>query len=218
MTTTEFNTELDIIYENINKNGAPGLDAYEKSVILTHAEELFVKESIKAGGEEMFPNLIANYSTSSVLAGSYGLNSYEFPIASSYIKILNEYLMDATSEVVTLIPISSAEFQMKKSKPYAYPQRRTAWRLGLDNTSAKISAFVRDGYIPTIYRSRYIRKPLPIILANLATLTPAASIDGLTAITECELDANHHRDILKIAATLAEQYYMDKYNTGSNES
>ena len=37
MTTAEFSAELDTIYENINKNGAPGLDGYERSVILTHA-------------------------------------------------------------------------------------------------------------------------------------------------------------------------------------
>jgi hypothetical protein len=39
MTNSEFSNEFDILYNNIMSNQAPGLDAYEKSVFLTKAQE-----------------------------------------------------------------------------------------------------------------------------------------------------------------------------------
>lgn len=39
MTTTEFSNQFEILYNNITSNQAPGLDEYEKSVILTQAQE-----------------------------------------------------------------------------------------------------------------------------------------------------------------------------------
>ena len=39
MTNEEFNNEFDIYYNNIASNQSPGLDEYEKSVILTKAQE-----------------------------------------------------------------------------------------------------------------------------------------------------------------------------------
>ena len=37
MTTQEFSNEMDIQYNNVMSNAAPGLDEYEKSVFLTKA-------------------------------------------------------------------------------------------------------------------------------------------------------------------------------------
>lgn len=42
MTTLEFINEFDIGYNNIRSNGAPGLDLYEQSVLLTKAQEQLV--------------------------------------------------------------------------------------------------------------------------------------------------------------------------------
>lgn len=43
MTTQEFSSEFDILYNNIMSNAAPGLDEYEKSVFLTKAQEEILK-------------------------------------------------------------------------------------------------------------------------------------------------------------------------------
>ena len=43
MTNPEFNNEFDVLYNNITSNQAPGLDAYEKSVFLTKAQDEIVK-------------------------------------------------------------------------------------------------------------------------------------------------------------------------------
>lgn len=218
MTTSEFSTELDVIYENINKNGAPGLDEYEKSVVLTHAQELLVKEYLKVNptGDD-FPDLISVHSSSTVNPGDYGTWSYRFPLPTSYLKILNERVVDAGGDNLIVLPISNEELQIKKSKAYQYPARRRAWRISSDNSGGQAEIFVRSGFTPTNYYCRYVRKPVPIILTNLAALTPTASIDGIAAVTECELDVGWHRDILKLASGLAEQYYMDKYGTNGNQ-
>ena len=42
MTLQEFNTNFDLLYNNIASNQAPGLDEYEKSVFLTKAQEELV--------------------------------------------------------------------------------------------------------------------------------------------------------------------------------
>ena len=42
MTSQEMSLEFDILYNNIASNMAPGIDAYEKSVFLTKAQEQIV--------------------------------------------------------------------------------------------------------------------------------------------------------------------------------
>ena len=45
MTNQEFDKEFDILYDNIASNGAPGLNKYEKSVLLTRAQDEIVREN-----------------------------------------------------------------------------------------------------------------------------------------------------------------------------
>lgn len=42
MNTTEFSNEFDVLYNQVNSNQAPGLDEYEKSVVLTKAQDEIV--------------------------------------------------------------------------------------------------------------------------------------------------------------------------------
>jgi hypothetical protein len=306
MTTAEFSAELDTIYENINKNGAPGLDGYERSVILTHAQELLVKESLKLDpSASQFPQLIDTYTTSSPsVATGYSWGTI-FPAVSTggkgLIKMLNEVVIDTVANpdvTYTVIPITQAEFDNKQITPYKYPPRRRAWRIG-ELTSAgadTVEIFGRPGTTLGTYKVRYVRKPKPIIIEDLQTLSPfalnvvstytvstpgtgyvvgdiltltvgtlkptfrvmtvsagtvltvamvtngygltgganattsvpssgrsgcqititvanASTIDGEYLPQTSELDKGVHRDILKIASGLAEQYYYDKYGT-----
>jgi len=215
MTTAEFSSELDVIYENINANNAPGLDTYEKSVILTHAQELLLKEVLKSEPSgDRFPDLISVHTDNSPVAGLLNNSAYIFSLPSGYFKILNEQIENVSGIQHIVLAISNEQLQQKLSKPYVYPPRRRAWRISMDNTGGSVEIYVRNGFTPTLYTCRYLRKPVPIVLD---TISPA--IDGVTTTTQCELDSGLHRDILKIAATLAEHYYMDKYsNTESNDS
>ena len=210
MNVTEFSQELDVIYENINKNGAPGLDEYEKSVILTHAQELLVKETLKAEPDaNRFPELVETID--STVTGMTGYdNGFVFKTPEGILKILNEKVIDDNGDEYTVLPISNEQFQTKRSKPYKYPPRRRAWRMGLGSSDiANVEIFGRPNKLLQTYKARYVKKPEPIVLADIAP----DSIDGISTINECKLDEGLHRDILKIAAGLAEQYYYDKYAT-----
>jgi hypothetical protein len=316
MTYAEMKAELNTIYENINKNGAPGLDDYEISVILTHAQELLVKGILENDpSASTLPQLITTHIDSS------GSTSYSYSWGTTFtvpttgiLKVLNEELIDShgvAPVTYTIVPITNIEFDIKQSKPYHYPRRRTAWRLPILGTSTEdeevfaspttpsVEVFARPGTTLSSYKMRYVRKPRPIIVTDLQTLSPfamgvvatytstagtgysvgdvltlvggtlpatfrvlaltgsgvasvgmitngygmtagtkettpvppsggsgcqititianASTIDGEYSPRDSELDPALHRDILKIASTLAEQYYYDKYGTESDK-
>ena len=52
MTLQEFNTNFDLLYNNIASNQAPGLDEYEKSVFLTNAQLELVKNYFNPKGNK----------------------------------------------------------------------------------------------------------------------------------------------------------------------
>ena len=52
MTLPEFNTNFDLLYNNIASNQAPGLDEYEKSVFLTNAQLELVKNYFNPKGNK----------------------------------------------------------------------------------------------------------------------------------------------------------------------
>jgi len=217
MTVQEFDNELDIIYENINKNGAPGLDGYEKSVILSHAQELLVKQYIqREPGADRFPELIKSFTNSTIIAGEYRSNAYLANLPTEYLKILNEYILNSGGTSNVVLTIDPETFQQKMSKAYTYPPRRRAWKLSQQNSTGPAGAaelYVRPGYVPTSYKCRYVAKPVPIILEDISPET----IDGISAVTECALDEGLHREILIFATSLAEKYYMDKHDTSGNK-
>ena len=214
MTTTEFKDELNVIYENINKGGAPGLDDYEISVILSNAQE----ELVKAMPDESFPGLVAVDAIASPTTTGID-DGYSFNLPSDWLRFLNEKVENVSGDVLRVLPISPEEYTSKLSKAYSYPPRRRAWRLLLDesDTNSAVEIRVRSGFVPTTYTLRYLRRPTPIIVADLSTLTPATTIDGLSAITQCEIADKYHRDIIKYASQLADQYYMDKYETTNGD-
>ena len=95
------------------------------------------------------------------------------------------------------------------SKPYKQPLKNQGWRLfqstgGVDFISEVI---VKTGSTLTDYKVRYVRRPKPIILTNLADTYSNVSIEGLTTITECELDPILHPEILQRAVELAKAAY-----------
>ena len=52
MNLQEFNTNFDLLYNNIASNQAPGLDEYEKSVFLTNAQLELVKNYFNPKGNK----------------------------------------------------------------------------------------------------------------------------------------------------------------------
>ena len=220
MNVAEFSAEMDVIYENINKNGAPGLDEYEKSVILTHAQEALVKSVLQAEPSgDRFPELITLLTSSSPTTNGFDGN-FVFDSPTALLKVLNETVTDG-SDTYVVLPISNEQYQVKLSKAYKYPPRRRAWRLGLDKPSASgtpsVEIVARPGITLTNYTVRYVKKPEPIILAYLTDVVPPGTIEGETTPQTSQLNTGLHLEILKFAVTLAETYYYDKYGTDGDK-
>ena len=60
------------------------------------------------------------------------------------------------------------------------------------------------------YQMRYIKYPKPIILGDLSNLYPSEilTIDGISTLTNCELDQEIHSEILDRAVELALSDYQ----------
>lgn len=167
MTNIEFAMEMDVIYENINKGGGIGLDPYEKSVILTRAQELLVYE-LANKDLSLLSSLVK---TSRLLPIDISALTYPkiderstiFKLPDNYLRILNEVVYSYTVDPIgdpggeeptpgetiqlplsalrySVIPISFEQYTVLMAKPYNYPHRRTAWRLL--NTGGEIPLYI----------------------------------------------------------------------------
>lgn len=63
------------------------------------------------------------------------------------------------------------------------------------------------------YIMRYVKRPNPIILVDLDNNYNGLSINGLSKISECELDESLHTEILQRAVELAKAAYLGDVNT-----
>ena len=148
MTPAEFKDEFNVMYQNINKGGAPGLDDYEISANLSQAQEKFVDEMV-ANKFTDFPGLIQITTVGSPTAS--GIDSgYSFNLPTDWLEVLNANVSNAGGEVHRVIPVTDAEYQIGLSKPYSYPPRRRAWRLPKRTGLApSLEIRTRPGFIPT---------------------------------------------------------------------
>ena len=116
-----------------------------------------------------------------------------------------------TERLINIIPISFEEYARIISKPYKQPLKNQGWRLfnGGDITTTThfvTEIIIKSGTLIKDYRVRYVKRPKPIILTTLSDTN--VSLDGLTAVTECELDPILHPEILQRAVELAKSAYI----------
>jgi hypothetical protein len=229
MTTKEFSDAFDTLLSSYNTNGDFGytsstgaltLDEYEKSLFLTQAQEqlvieLYTGRNSKASSFEETEEARANLRSlirTAALTESSGYNGI-----SKYSKffVLPEDVLFITYESATLdddnagckkeseipiIPVTQDEFHSIINNPFRGLSKRRALRLdnGLDVVEIVTKYNIKN------YTVRYISKPTPIVLSNFFEESgDGVSIDGVSEITECELDSVMHRDILKRAVALA---------------
>lgn len=227
MTVEEFSNEFDVLYNNIMSNQAPGLNDYEKSVFLTKAQEEIVKNYFNPRGNKYqegfddsskrqidFSTLIKVVTldtSSSVLGGTpiVRLDSrssiYELP--SDVMFVLNEMCSSPNSDLgISIMPLSNEEYTKLMMRPFKYPKKNQAWRLlNTAGTTPMIEIITLPNTTIDSYVMRYVKKPSPIILEDLATY--GVSINGEDSKTECELDTILHQEILQRAIELAKIAY-----------
>ena len=223
MTVQEFSNEFDVLYNNIMSNQAPGLDEYEKSVFLTKAQNEVIKNYFNPKGNKYregfdgnakrqidFSSLIRVVEPLATQSNiKFDERSQVFQMPTDVLFILNETAVvtsDGIERLINIIPISFEEYSRLVSKPYKLPLKNQGWRL-VQYTDSKItfiSEVVANGTIEN-YKIRYVKRPKPIILTDLTD--SGISIDGLTDITNCELDPILHPEILQRAVELAKAAY-----------
>ena len=229
MTTQEFSNEFDVLYNNIMSNQAPGLDEYEKSVFLTKAQLEILKNYFNPKGNKYGQGFDENakrqidFSTLITVAkpsqytpeGGYVKfddRSQLYKMPQDILLMLNETginTVDGVKRLISIIPMNYEEYARLMSKPWKQPLKNQGWRLlqstgGVDFISEVV---IKYNSSLTDYKIRYVKRPKPIILANLADEYSNVSIEGINTITECELDPILHPEILQRAVELAKSAY-----------
>ena len=99
-------------------------------------------------------------------------------------------------EDISVIPITQDEYHRIRKNPFRGTNERRALRLDL---SGKVVEIISK-YNVESYLIRYLSRPTPIVLTDLAD---NLSINGTSVKTECELNPVVHRAILERAVKLA---------------
>ena len=233
MSVEEMDNMFDVLYNNITSNQAPGLNAYEKSVFLTKAQDEILKNYFnpKSKGnntQEGFDGSAKRQVDFSMLTARQSVNApdaFEDAIfdtrSNSKSTSLPSNMMMAINEMVTVtrgttegvllqvVPIKFDEYSRLMSKPFKRPLKYQAWRLINNDTKNKVDIIVGPSDTITGYTIRYIKRPNPIIVSDLDGL----SIEGKSTATECELDSILHEEILQRAVELAKVAWT---NTGQD--
>lgn len=230
MTTKEFSDAFDTLlngystqmnFGDSSSMGGMVLDEYEKSLFLTQAQEQIIvelytgrnnKTSSFEKTEELRSNLKGLIRTATLTESDedfIGISKYSkfFILPDDVLFITYEAatLSDESAgckngTVISVIPVTQDEFDKVMNNPFRQASKRRALRLdnGLDVAEIVTKYNIKD------YTIRYLAKPTPIVLANLAEMSiDGVSIDGVDTITECKLDSAMHRYILERAVALA---------------
>lgn len=225
MTTQEFSNMFDTLLNSYNTEAMFGeaaskadivLDEYEKSVLLTQAQDFIVKSyfdrTLNYQGQGFddstrrqvdFSTLI-KVSTATEAGGGTPFDSrgklYTMP--EKVLLILNEKVTINGKDYV-VVPINYKEYDRQMSKAFTQPLKKQCWRLFQNNSDTDFLAEIipYKGSEITKYTVRYIERPTPIVLADISA--DGLDIDGVSTVTECTLNPILHMDILNKAVELA---------------
>lgn len=224
MSNQEFSNEFDTLLNSYSTSAEFGgehkfdivIDEYEKSVLLTKAQEQIVLEIYNGknltgdnfeGTEEdrrYIDYLIKTSEITEKVEGNIGLsdNSVFFKLPEDLWFITYEGVILGgenagchNGKPADVVPIKQDEYHKTIRNPFRGPSYRRALRLDYGKGIVEI---ISD-YEITKYIVKYLSKPSPIVLVHLGSL----SIDGTNKETECKLNSALHRVILERAVRLA---------------
>ena len=228
MRTQDFSNGFDTLlnsyampsgFGSTNNPGTIELDEFEKSQLLTKAQEDIVIDLYSGRNptglsfeetEELrryLANLVEEDSLTPIetTAGILGIAStskfFTLPedlwfITYESVKV-SDGKCEGTSEL-EVVPVRQDEYHRIKKNPFRGANDRRALRLDLSEGVIEIVC----KYTVSNYYLRYLRKVKPIILAELGE---DASIRGISHVTESELPEMLHQRILERAVQMALQ-------------
>jgi len=182
MTTQDFINTFDIFFNNLMSNRAPEVNVYEKSVLLTIAQEEIVKQIYEnkfEGDEEkrrcldvlLVHSEDENLMTPSDVIIGDGFRHYvaELPRDLWYIVFEGgRYEDDATckgSALIPVVPTIHDYYHRDSRNPFRGPSANRILRLERPRGNAVelVSKYPMAAYI-----LRYVRRPKPILLADFS--------------------------------------------------
>lgn len=215
MNNSEFSEEFDILYNSICSNQAPGLDIYEKSVLLTLAQEDLVREYYSGtntsfeyteevrralDGLVKFANILPSKKSNPLGGTQYILPDDLWFITYENVKIADTNNTCLNDTELSVVPTTQDEYNRVRNNPFRGANRRQALRLDIGKSEVSLISKYPLGQ----YTIGYISELEPIILDNLEDL----SINGLSTANECKLNSATHRIILKKAVEAARAVYL----------
>lgn len=222
MNHVEFSNEFDVLYNNIMSNAAPGLNEYEKSVFLTKAQEEIVKNHFNPEGNRYKEGLddspkrqidfselikVAEGVPKTGTSITFDKRAKLYDLPEDVFIVINESI-ETDKGPRQAIPISYNDYTRLMSKPYKEPIKYQVWRLiSTSVNNITVGLIVNSNESISQYKVRYIRRPAPIITTDLSSEYGDVSINGVTTVSECELNPIIHQEILQRAVELAKVAY-----------
>lgn len=224
MTIEEFSNEFDVLLNSYAANnpfgigqGLTQLDEYEKSVLLTEAQESIVRDlyngKLTGDGFESteeqrrnLDNLVKTVEPTALNNPTLGMSSnskfFQLPSDVWFITYESALLSDDSlgcknNTKADVIPIRQDEYHSVKDNPFRGPSDKRVLRI---DTGSSVVELISKYNIQS-YFIKYLSKPKPIILENITD--DNLSINGETIKMGCELNTVLHRTILERAVALA---------------
>ena len=229
MTTVDFSAEFDLLYNNILSNSGPEINPYEKSLLLTQAQEEIIKEAYDSKTKQTFFESKEAIRRRLDQLSLTGVSTYSVPLNSS----LNALKMDTTSKFFKInddvwyityercnsattqqyvVPTALDQYTFLKNNPFKNPNKDRAFRIDVANnvTSDKVVEIISPLTLVS-YFYKYLKEPEPIVLVDFDTVFPGEnlSINGVNTVNECKLNSEAHRLILKRAVEIATAAYKE---------
>ena len=232
MTIDEMSDYFDVVLQahvtQLDNNQIDPLvfDEYEKSVFLTVAQEEFVRALYNKTGnfdvteedKRLLDNLVKSYSPEEIPQEDQfrfhiksGSQFYQLPDDLMFI-VYEQCMMDSkdaciASRVFDVYPCSHDEFNRTQRNPFRGSNEHRVLRIDAEDNVVEL---VSD-YKIKIYKIRYIKQPLPIILINLPD---GLTINGSDSKSEsCELDEQLHKRVVEYAVQKALKSKSINFNT-----
>lgn len=224
MTANQMADRVELYFEKIANNAAPGYEDTEWSVILSKAQQRFFlqdysgTEKYREAVEETekrrkdLSELTSNTNITSSSSDQTGVlpNGTLYDLPTDFLYALSEEVTISSSDScvngnrIRVKPITHDEYVVNAENPFKQPDATLVWRLDYSRetvgTNPKRHELVTDGtYTISNYHLRYLRRP-PDIVVDRTTVTNAV---------DCILDEITHERIIDIAVEIVLELTTD---------
>lgn len=206
---------------HLNSNGEGFDDSTRRQLDYSNLITTTTITNIKESQEESFSDQGIVLDFSNAVFGTYTDETTGQEYSKAPLFIINERVVTAVKTVdeetgeeeytnkrsYVIVPINYKDYDRMQARAYNEPLKRQAWRLfetDPSTLSSSVELVLRsdaDDFYK--YVVRYIRRPRPIVLVDLSDTSNELSIEGVSKITQCELNPIIHNEILQLAVQMA---------------